>query len=242
MVDTSKYGDIVSPTDISAAKDKNLTLIINGNNYSWKVKSSDMPNSAVNFKLISPSGEVDKTQFKEIYRNRCFDFKTANPSGAELTDDVGAENNGCCANIFKVENGSFTLISSNMIQNGQTVFTPSDNSVYCIVVSADSEPIDIDDLFEKNPVESAVLNSLSVNNVNINDFSPDKLNYTYSVTYADWLADVSRTYNISASANDFVNVTVSENNFTLNSDNYDMAVSKDVTITAKIQYCVSDCI
>lgn len=80
-------------------------------------------------------------------------------------------------------------------------------------------------------IESSVLSSLSVNDTIINGFSPTKLNYIYSVSYANWIADRNKIYAISASANSSANVTVSENNFALNSDNYDKATAKDVTIT-----------
>lgn len=80
-------------------------------------------------------------------------------------------------------------------------------------------------------IESSVLSSLSVNNTIINDFSSTKLNYTYFVSYADWLADRNKVYTISALSNNSANVNISENNFTLNSDNYDAAEVKDITIT-----------
>ena len=79
-------------------------------------------------------------------------------------------------------------------------------------------------------VESSVLSSLSVNDTIINDFSPTKLNYIYSISYADWLADRNKTYTISASANHSASVTISENNFTLDNDNYG-AAAKEITIT-----------
>lgn len=230
-VDTSKYGTDLTAEEVSAAKDKNLTLVINGNNSSWKTKAADLPNTSVDFKLISPSGNVDKSQFNDIYKNRSFDVKTVNPSGAELTYNVGAENDGCCANIFKVENGDFTPVSSSLITNGQISFIPSDNSAYCIVISTDSNPIGTEELFETTPVVNTVLDSLSVNGVMINGFSPDKTDYTYSVSYANWLSDSSRIYSISASSNNSANVTINDNDFILNSDNYDTATSKDVTIT-----------
>lgn len=78
-------------------------------------------------------------------------------------------------------------------------------------------------------VEGSVLSSLSVNGTIISDFSPTKLNYIYSVSYADWLSDSNKTYTVSASANHSASVTISENNFTLDSDNYG-AAAKKVTI------------
>lgn len=230
-VDTSKYGTDLTAEEVSAAKAKNLTLIINGNNFSWQTKATDLPNTTVDFKLISPSGNVDRSQFNESYKNRSFDFKTVKSSCAELTYNVGAENDGCCGNIFKVENGNFTLVSSDLVDNGQITFIPSDNSTYCIVISTNSNPISTDELFEKTSVVNAVLNLLSVNGTTINGFSPDKTDYTYSVSYADWSDDEDKIYNISAYANNSANVTISDNDFTLNSDNSDSATAKDVTIT-----------
>lgn len=79
-------------------------------------------------------------------------------------------------------------------------------------------------------VERSVLSALSVNGVTISDFSPNKLDYTYSIPYANWLAEQGKVYIISASANNSSEVSVSENDFILNG-NYDAATEKSVTIT-----------
>ncbi|MDE7290054.1 MAG: cadherin-like beta sandwich domain-containing protein [Oscillospiraceae bacterium] len=79
-------------------------------------------------------------------------------------------------------------------------------------------------------IESAVLTSLTVNDELIDGFSPTKLNYTYSVPYAEWKEDEYKTYEIAAESKNDLSTSIYPNSFILENDDPDTASEMEVAI------------
>ena len=79
---------------------------------------------------------------------------------------------------------------------------------------------------------NAMLSALKVNGTSVTGFDPNTTTYAYEVSYADWNADKTKTYEIEATPSKGTStVAVAENDFVLSSGDPDQNSEKNVNIT-----------
>lgn len=81
----------------------------------------------------------------------------------------------------------------------------------------------------------ATLSNLTVNDITVNGFLPEKTGYTYSISYAQWAENKKRIYTINAvPSKPDSQVEISDNNFELINDDPDIISRRpvDITVTA----------
>lgn len=79
---------------------------------------------------------------------------------------------------------------------------------------------------------NAMLSALKVNGASVEGFDPDTTSYTYSVPYAEWKADQTKTYTVEATASkETSTVAISENDFALTSTDPKVNSDKSITVT-----------
>ncbi len=82
-----------------------------------------------------------------------------------------------------------------------------------------------------NALVDPELTGINVNGEGIADFSKEKLDYEYSVSYENWLGEPGKTYTVEALSNSHSSVTVSDSDFSLSTGDPDTAAVKDITVT-----------
>ncbi len=225
------YGNPV-PTVSAVPNDKNANVT---------VKQAESFEEGKNTAVIVVTAEngVDSTTYTITFTEQ----ERTEPPVIVTDDSVKLSRKGIVeitgsGTVYYTTDGSRPTASSKVYANGIDVASlniPKTTNSLTVKAAAIEDGKALSEVVSKTFTltdTDASLNELKINGESINGFSADITEYTYTISYAEWISNKNKTYEISASAlKPESDVSISENNFILESINPDLPASRAVHIT-----------
>ena len=225
------YGDEIPAVSAEAADSKATVSITNASDF----ETSNKATVTVTAENKSDS-KVYTVTFTQQERTAAPEIVTDNTNAISRADGViEIKGNGT---VYYTTDGSEPTVSSEKYTSAISVSSlniPLTTSSFTVKAAALEDGKVLSEVAEKTfklTDTDATLSALTVNGTALTGFSSSVLNYTYDVSYSDWVSNKAKTYTVAAvTSKTTSSAEISENGFTLASGNSDAVSSKEIIIT-----------